>query len=181
MSDPFSRTSKFLSLVLRHEPGKFGVVLDEAGWTSVAAVLEACQTHGHAIDRAQLDALVAASSKKRFAFDETGTRIRASQGHSVEVGLGYEPAVPPARLFHGTASRFVESIRATGLIKGQRHHVHLSADETTAVSVGQRHGRPVVLIIDAAAMTTSGISFFVSASKVWLVEHVPARFIVFPI
>jgi putative RNA 2'-phosphotransferase len=175
-----TRLSKFLSLILRHEPGKFGVVLDGAGWTEVQALLEACRAHGHAIDRAMLDDVVVTSDKKRFAFDETGTRIRASQGHSVEVELGYEPAVPPALLYHGTATRFVAAIRAEGLKKMARHHVHLSGDEVTALRVGQRHGKPAVLVIDAAAMAGDGFAFFVSANKVWLVDHVPARFIVFP-
>jgi putative RNA 2'-phosphotransferase len=179
-SRDLTRLSKFLSLILRHEPGKFGVVLDSAGWTEVEALLAACGRHGHAIDRATLDEVVATSDKKRFAFDETGTRIRASQGHSVEVELGYEPAAPPALLYHGTATRFVAAIRAEGLKKMARHHVHLSADEATALSVGQRHGKPAVLVVDAAAMAGGGFAFFVSANKVWLVDHVPAQFIRFP-
>ncbi|MBI1213321.1 MAG: RNA 2'-phosphotransferase [Alphaproteobacteria bacterium] len=174
------RTSKFLSLILRHEPEKFGVVLDAAGWTGVDALLEACARHGHPLDRVELGEVVATSEKKRFAFDETGTRIRASQGHSVEVELGYEPATPPAYLYHGTATRFLDAIRISGLLKMQRHHVHLSADEVAASAVGQRHGKPTVLVIDAAAMTAEGAAFFLSANGVWLVEHVPMRFILFP-
>ena len=175
-----TQSSKFLSLILRHEPAKFGVVLDEAGWTDVAALLEACRRHGRAIDPALLEQIVATNDKKRFSFDETGTRIRANQGHSVEVELGYEPASPPALLYHGTATRFLEAIRAEGLKKMARHHVHLSADELTAVKVGQRHGKPAVLLVDAMAMTTAGFSFFLSTNGVWLVDHVPARFIRFP-
>ncbi len=176
----FVQTSKLLSLILRHEPAKFGVVLDGAGWTSVEALLGACQRHGPAIDRAFLEQVVATSDKKRFSFDETGTRIRANQGHSVEVELGYEPASPPALLYHGTATRFVAAIRAEGLSKMARHHVHLSADEATARAVGQRHGKPAILVIEAAAMTGDGFAFYLSANGVWLVDHVPARFISFP-
>lgn len=175
-----TQTSKFLSLILRHEPQKFGVILDEAGWTSVEALLKACRAHGRAIDRATLTHVVETSDKKRFSFDATGTRIRANQGHSVEVELGYEPASPPSRLYHGTATRFVAAIRAEGLSRMARHHVHLSADEATARTVGQRHGNPAVLVIDAAAMASGGFAFFLSANGVWLVEHVPARFIKFP-
>lgn len=175
-----TQSSKFLSLILRHEPAKFGVVLDGAGWTEVEALLAACRKHGRTIDRALLDQIVATNDKRRFSFDETGTRIRANQGHSVEVELGYEPANPPALLYHGTATRFVAAIRAEGLKKMARHHVHLSADEATAVSVGQRHGKPAVLVIDAAAMAGDGFAFFISTNKVWLVEHVPTKFIVFP-
>jgi putative RNA 2'-phosphotransferase len=174
------RTSKFLSLILRHEPAKFGVVLDAAGWVPVEALLSACARHGHAIDRAMLERVVAENDKKRFSFDESGERIRANQGHSVDVELGYEAAQPPDLLYHGTAVRFVDAIRAEGLKKMARHHVHLSADEVTARAVGQRHGKPAVLVIDAAAMAAEGIAFYVSANKVWLVEHVPARFIRFP-
>jgi len=146
------RFSKFLSLVLRHEPDKFGVVLDAAGWTPVDALLDACARHGHAIDRATLERAVAENDKKRFSFDDSGTRIRANHGHSVNIELGYEAAPPPAVLYHGTATRFAEAIRVEGLKKMARHHVHLSADEATARAVGQRHGKPTVLVIDAAAM-----------------------------
>jgi putative RNA 2'-phosphotransferase len=174
------RTSKFLSLILRHEPEKFGVVLDEAGWTSVAGLLDACARNGHALDREALAYIVANNGKNRFALDVAGDRIRASQGHSVTVDLGYAPASPPARLYHGTATRFLQSIRSGGLLKQARHHVHLSADEATACLVGRRHGKPAVLVIDAAAMTAVGSAFFLSANGVWLVEHVPAAFITFP-
>ena len=175
-----TQSSKFLSLILRHEPAKFGVVLDEAGWADVAALLAACRRQGRAIDRALLEQIVATNDKERFSFDATGTRIRANQGHSVEVELGYEPASPPALLYHGTATRFAAAIRAEGLKKMARHHVHLSADEATARTVGQRHGKPVVLAIDAAAMVGDGFSFFLSTNGVWLVDHVPAKFIRFP-
>lgn len=181
MKDPdLVKYSKFLSLILRHEPQKFGVILDASGWTEVDALLAACRKHGRALDRPALERIVATNDKMRLSFDETGTRIRANQGHSVEVELGYEPAPPPALLYHGTATRFVVAIRAEGLRKMARHHVHLSADEATAVAVGQRHGKPSVLRIDAAAMVRDGFAFFRSANGVWLVDHVPATFIAFP-
>lgn len=174
------KTSKFLSLVLRHEPEKIGLTLDEAGWVPVADLLAALARHRHPLTEAELGEVVATSDKKRFAFSEDGTRIRASQGHSVEVDLGYEPATPPAILHHGTVDRFIESIREKGLIKGQRHHVHLSADVATATIVGQRRGKPVLLTINAEGMHAAGCAFFRSANGVWLTEHVPSRFIAFP-
>jgi len=174
------RTSKFLSLVLRHEPERIEVQLDPAGWVEVESLLSACRRHGVAIGRAELDEVVATNEKKRFAFSEDGVRIRANQGHSVEVELGYTPQAPPARLFHGTATRFLESIRAEGLQKRERHHVHLSADAETATKVGQRHGQPVVLSVRAAAMQARGHEFFLSENGVWLTDHVPAEFIEFP-
>jgi putative RNA 2'-phosphotransferase len=174
------RTSKFLSLVLRHEPEAIGLTLDAAGWVDVKALLAALRAHGREISRAELEEVVATNEKKRFAFSEDGTRIRANQGHSVEVELGYTPQAPPEQLFHGTATRFLGSISHGGLKKGERHHVHLSADAKTATKVGQRHGRPAILIVKAAAMHAAGHEFFISENGVWLVDHVPVEFIEFP-
>src|SRR5262245_45985148 len=127
-----TRTSKFLSLVLRHEPQRVGLQLDPSGWVTFAPWPTADGRPGVPIERAELEEVVATNEKKRFAFSDDGGRIRASQGHSVEVSLGYTPQSPPSRLFHGTATRFVESIRREGLQKRERHHVHLSADTDTA-------------------------------------------------
>jgi putative RNA 2'-phosphotransferase len=175
------RTSKFLSLVLRHEPEKIGLTLDDAGWVDVQQLLAGLRAYGKDISRAQLEEVVATNEKKRFSFSEDGTRIRANQGHSVEVSLGYTPQTPPYQLYHGTATRFLGSISAGGLLKGARHHVHLSADTETALKVGQRHGRPAILIVDAAAMSAAGHAFFLSENGVWLVDHVPVDFIEFPV
>jgi putative RNA 2'-phosphotransferase len=175
-----TRLSKFLSLVLRHEPGKIGLSLDEAGWVEIDALLAPCERHGVALTRERLGQIVAGSDKQRFAFDATGRRIRASQGHSVPVDLGYDPVTPPTELFHGTVAKFVAAIRAEGLRKGARHHVHLSDDEATAGKVGQRRGAPVVLVVDAAAMHCAGYVFFRSANGVWLTDAVPSQFITFP-
>src|SRR5215472_3275520 len=120
------RISKFLSLILRHEPERVGLKLDSAGWIDVTELLEAVNRHGTSLTLDELKHVVATNDKKRFAFSEDGKRIRANQGHSVEVEVRYEPQTPPELLYHGTPERFVESIRATGLNKGQRHHVHLS-------------------------------------------------------
>jgi putative RNA 2'-phosphotransferase len=174
------RTSKFLSLVLRHEPERIGIVLDESGWTDIAALLAAAAAHGVAITRAELDEVVATSDKQRFALSPDGTRIRANQGHSVDVELGLAPATPPDRLYHGTVARFVESIRELGILKGSRHHVHLSADEDTARRVGGRRGAPVVLGVRAGEMAAAGHAFFRSENGVWLVEHVPPEFVELP-
>lgn len=174
------KVSKFLSLVLRHEPEKIGIELDEAGWTDVAALRAAMAERAMPITQEDLAEVVATNEKKRFAFSEDGTRIRASQGHSVEVSLGYEPQEPPAVLYHGTGARSLESIRMEGIHKGERHHVHLSKDVPTATQVGGRHGRPVVLVVRADKMTAAGFQFFVSENGVWLTDHVPAEFLEFP-
>ena len=175
-----TRISKFLSLVLRHEPARIGITLDDAGWTDVDGLLAACAAHGVAFDRSELAAIVATSDKQRFALSADGTRIRANQGHSVAVDLALSPARPPAVLYHGTVDRFVASIRAQGLIKGERHHVHLAADRATADKVGARRGKPVVLAVRATAMVTAGHTFFVSANGVWLTDHVPPAFLDVP-
>jgi putative RNA 2'-phosphotransferase len=175
-----TRISKFLALVLRHEPERIGIVLDSAGWTDVPALLEAAAAHGVVITRAELEQIVATSDKQRFALSPDGARIRANQGHSVEVELELAPATPPDVLFHGTVDRFVASIRDQGLVKGERHHVHMSADLGTAQKVGGRRGKPMVLTIRAAEMAAAGHVFYVSANGVWLVEHVPPAFIAFP-
>jgi putative RNA 2'-phosphotransferase len=174
------RLSKFLSLVLRHRPQTIGVVLDPAGWVDVDELLARAAAHGRAISRAELDEVVATSDKQRFALSADGRRIRANQGHSVDVDLGYRPAVPPAELFHGTVAAVLAAIRAGGLRKMARHHVHLSADRDTASRVGGRRGAPVILVVRAAAMHTDGHLFYLSANGVWLTDAVPPDYIVFP-
>ena len=172
--------STFLSFVLRHEPERAGLRLDPAGWVAVDELLAGCARAGFPIDRSRLEEVVRSSDKKRFAFDATGARIRANQGHSVEVRLDYPPQTPPPVLFHGTATRFLDAIRATGLVRGERHHAHLSADEATARAVGSRHGKPVILLVDAAAMHAAGHTFFRSENGVWLTDAVPVAHLKFP-
>lgn len=178
MTDPLVKTSKFLSLVLRHAPETIGLSLDANGWAEVDQLLAQAASHGKAITRAQLDAVVANDSKTRYAYSDDGLRIRANQGHSLAaVDICLPPSTPPAVLYHGTASRFVDAIREQGLRPGSRNHVHLSATEDTAVNVGSRHGKPVVLSIDTAAMLAQGHVFYLSANGVWLTDAVPAAFI----
>jgi putative RNA 2'-phosphotransferase len=179
MKDRHVSVSKFLSLVLRHRPEKLGLTLDREGWVSVSALLEALEAHGRRLTPDELREVVRTNDKQRFAFSPDGLSIRASQGHSIEVELGYEPAEPPALLYHGTAERFVPSIRRQGLLKGRRHHVHLSELEATARAVGSRYGRPVVLRVACGRMRADGHAFFRSANGVWLTDSVPARYITF--
>lgn len=172
--------SKFLSLVLRHEPDLLGLSLDEAGWTSVLDLLAACARHNHPLTRDQLIEIVATSEKKRFALTPDQTQIRANQGHSIPVALGYPPAIPPDLLYHGTHNDALPSILAQGLHRGVRHHVHLSESPATATSVGQRRGHPIVLTIRARSMHTAGHLFHLSENNVWLTDHVPPQFIQSP-
>ncbi|MET7286806.1 RNA 2'-phosphotransferase [Streptomyces sp. NPDC005573] len=172
------KVSKYLSKHLRHQPGRIGLTLDAAGWVGIDTLLAAAAAHGFRITREELDHVVAANDKQRFAVD--GPMIRASQGHSVDVSLGLPPATPPPYLYHGTVPASVEAIRATGLKPMRRHDVHLSADRETATRVGARRGRPVVLTVDAGAMHRDGHVFQVSANGVWLTGAVPTRYLRFP-
>jgi len=174
------RTSKFLSLILRHEPERAGLTLGEAGWVGVDELLAAVNRNGVALTLEGLKHIVASSDKKRFAFSEDGQRIRASQGHSVEVDLQYAPQTPPEILYHGTATRFLDGIRQNGLSRMERHDVHLSAETKVTLQVGGRHGKPVLLTVRAGEMHRAGFVFRCSANGVWLTENVPPQYIDFP-
>jgi putative RNA 2'-phosphotransferase len=175
-----TQTSRFLSLVLRHKPEAIGLRLDAQGWAEVDELIRLVNLHGKPLTRELLERVVSENDKKRFAFSEDGKRIRASQGHSVEVDLALSPTSPPKLLYHGTATRFLDSIRATGLHSANRQHVHLSRDIETATKVGLRHGKPAILTIRAGAMHAAGHVFYLSANGVWLTELVPVDFIEFP-
>jgi putative RNA 2'-phosphotransferase len=179
MSAPF-HLSKFLSLVLRHKPDEAGITLDASGWCDIDALIAGSAAHGRAFTREELLAVVASNDKQRFAISDDGLRIRANQGHSVEVDLGLQPQAPPDTLFHGTVARFLDAIRREGLRKMSRSHVHLSRDQATAAIVGERRGDAIILRIDARAMHAKGHQFFLSANGVWLVEAVPPEHIDFP-
>jgi len=169
-----------MSLVLRHEPEKYGLTLDEHGWVKVDDLIAAANRAGVPLTHATLQQVVAENEKQRFAFSEDGVSIRARQGHSITVDLELVPLDPPAQLYHGTATRFLESIRQQGLLRGSRQHVHLSADVVTALKVGQRHGKPVVLTVRSSAMHLDGFRFYQSENRVWLVNSVPASYLIFP-
>ena len=171
------RLSKLLSLVLRHHPDRFGVTLDAAGWTDVETLLAALGRHGTRVDRTDLDRVVATNDKQRFAYDPTGSRVRANQGHSVAVDLGLRPRRPPERLWHGTPEANLGPILTDGLRPGRRHAVHLSPDVGTAERVGSRRGRAVVLEVATGQMHRDGHVFTCSENGVWLVAAVPATYL----
>jgi putative RNA 2'-phosphotransferase len=169
------RISKFLSKYLRHRPGDIGLTLDEGGWVDVDELLEACRRAGLPVTRAELEHVVAANDKQRFTLVDN--RIRANQGHSVQVDLGLTPVQPPELLYHGTIAANLPSIRAEGLWPMNRHDVHLSSDVDTARRVGARRGKPIVLTVQAKAMHAEGYEFRISENGVWLVREVPPRFL----
>jgi putative RNA 2'-phosphotransferase len=172
------KVSKCLSKHLRHQPERIGLILDDAGWVEIDTLIAAAAAHGFRFTREELDHVVAANDKRRFAIE--GILIRASQGHSIDVDLGLPPATPPAYLYHGTVTGSLEAIRGEGLRPMSRHDVHLSPDRETATRVGARRGRPVVLSVDAGAMHRDGHVFHVSANGVWLTKAVPPRYLRFP-
>jgi putative RNA 2'-phosphotransferase len=174
---PDVHASKFLSLILRHKPEAAGLTLDAEGWAEVDLILAAT---GLIADRAHLERIVATNDKKRFVLSGDGRLIRAAQGHSVSVDLGLKPVAPPEVLYHGTATRFLDPIRAEGLKPGSRQFVHLSKDEATAVKVGQRHGRPVVLRVAASDAHAAGQRFCLADNGVWLSDALAPRYLVFP-
>jgi putative RNA 2'-phosphotransferase len=171
------RISKFLSLVLRHQPETIGIELDQNGWADVDALIEKTNGHGIKLDMGTLKYVVATNSKKRFAFNDAFDKIRASQGHSIYVELGYVSQVPPEFLYHGTGEKSVEPIRRSGIEKRSRQHVHLSKDVETAIKVGQRHGKPFVFKVRAGQMHDDKFEFFLSDNGVWLTDSVPARYL----
>lgn len=172
--------SKFLSLVLRHQPEVIGMQLDSEGWLPIDELIENSKQRGTPITLTLLHEIVATNDKRRFSLSDDGLRIRANQGHSIAaVELNLQPLEPPDQLFHGTVAAFIESIREQGLQKRSRNHVHLSADETTAIKVASRRGKPIVLIVEAAKMHEANYAFFCSANGVWLTDRVPVEFIRF--
>ena len=170
------RTGKFISLILRHNPQKIGITLDDAGWASVDELLAGLAQKGHRISFKQLEEIVDTNDKKRYRFNDDKTRICANQGHSLKLDLELTEIAPPDVLYHGTASRFMQSIQEQGLIKGNRHHVHLSRDKETAKNVGSRHGVPVILTVSSGAMHQAGYTFYCSENGVWLVDDVPTKY-----
>lgn len=172
-----TKISKFLSLILRHQPEVVGLTLEENGWIPVEKLIKACADYGKPFTFAELKSVVETNDKKRFAFNEDETKIRANQGHSLEVEIEFEQRTPPEILYHGTAERNVDVIFGEGLKKMSRHHVHLSAETETATKVGTRYGKPIIFQVDTASMINEGFEFYVSANGVWLVENVPPKFL----
>lgn len=174
--DNNKKISKFLSYVLRHDPASIELKLDENGWAEVQELIKCASKHRKHFSLEKLHEVVDTNDKQRFSISEDGKRIRASQGHSIKIDLALEAISPPDKLYHGTAVRFLDSIFNDGLQSKNRHHVHLSKDTATALTVGQRHGKPAILEIDAKSMSADGYLFYCSANGVWLTETVPPQY-----
>lgn len=170
--------SRYIAMILRHSPEDAGIKLDKNGWTDLSIMLERCKLKGYDIDYQTLLTIVNTNNKKRFTISDDGKQIRAAQGHSTpEVQMQMKTAVPPVVLYHGTATKYVDSIKKKGLISKGRHHVHLSADTKTAKAVGKRHGDPVIFKVDTKQMLTDGYKFYLSDNHVWLTNDVPNKYL----
>lgn len=171
-----TRTSKYLSLILRHNPAAAGITLDEHGWADVDALIEGVRKT-RPFDRAMLEEIVRTDEKGRYSFSEDKTRIRANQGHSIQVDVELEKMRPPEVLYHGTGAKYEGSIDAQGLLPKTRLYVHLSGDTNTARKVGSRHGSPVIYRVASGKMAEDGITFYRSVNGVWLVKSVPVKYL----
>ena len=176
----YKRLSKFLSLVLRHRPATIGLKLDEQGWISFPVLLESLAQTDLNTSREELLAMMAANDKQRFTYDAEQDRIRAAQGHTIAVSLGYEAKTPPNKLYHGTVAAYLSGIKSKGLLPITRHQVHLSPDIETATKVGNRRGEAIILTVLAEPMHEHGLVFYQSTNGVWLTDHVPPEYIHFP-
>lgn len=173
-----TKLSKFLSLVLRHKPEAAGIALDKNGWADVSDLLTGVRNNYGHITMSMLEEIVANDNKQRYSFDKYHKKIRANQGHSVQVDLGLIPVTPPDVLYHGTSMKYFGGIMGVGLIKKSRNHVHLSEEPHTAITVGSRHGNDVVVfLVNARQMHTDGYEFFKSENGVWLTDSVPSKYL----
>jgi putative RNA 2'-phosphotransferase len=177
MSRRLVTISKFMSKYLRHEPEALGLILEPGGWVLIDDLLAGAAKQGFIISREELRQVVAENDKQRLSLDDSETRIRANQGHSTSVDLQLNEVEPPPQLFHGTVTKFLDSILTEGLKKMNRHDVHLSENVETAVRVGQRRGNPVILVVESAKMSADGYKFRRSENGVWLTDHVPPQYL----
>ncbi|KFA57973.1 RNA:NAD 2'-phosphotransferase [Gilliamella apicola] len=180
MNKQLDKISKFLSYILRHQPEAIGITLDSDGWTNIDSLIMQANQYGESLTRELIEQIVKTSDKKRFTISDDGLKIRAAQGHSTQqVKISHVEHMPPEFLYHGTATRFTDSIKKQGLVAGSRHYVHLSSDEKTANTVGKRHGKPIVLKVKALKMHHQGFKFYLADNGVWLTDAVPNIFLIF--
>lgn len=169
--------SKFISLILRHKPEVIGIKLDAQGYVDVKELIEKINNTGKNINIEILEQIVKEDNKQRYSFDEDRNKIRANQGHSINVDVELKELEPPKYLYHGTATRFLDNIKKEGIVRQSRLYVHLSNDINTAIKVGKRHGTPVVLEINTEEMYENGYKFYLSENNVWLCEHIPFKYV----
>jgi len=177
MNSDLIQLGKFLSYILRHHPEKIDLKLDANGWADVNELIEKINSNGYKITLHLLLQIVNTNDKKRYSFNDDKTKIRANQGHSIEVDLNLTPRIPPEILYHGTSKQFLDVIKQEGLTKQKRHHVHLSESKENAIQVGKRRGKPIILTIQSKQMHEDGYGFYLSENNVWLTDIVPPTYI----
>lgn len=178
MSKPYKDYSKYMSFVLRHHPEEIDVVLEDGGWAPLDILIKKMNEKGYKVNLDIVRDVVNSNDKKRFTINEDKTKIKANQGHSVEIDLKLQKKIPPVMLYHGTSEKYVKDIKKKGILKMKRHHVHLSADKDTAINVGFRHGKPFVLSIDTKSMYADNIDFYQSDNNVWLTDYIAPKYII---
>lgn len=171
------KLGKYLSLILRHKPDVIGIELDKYGWAVIDELIEGINKTGRFINEEILDEIVETNNKKRYQYNDDHTKIRANQGHSINVNVDLQERIPPNPLYHGTALNYLDKIKQLGITKMNRLHVHLSKDIETAKNVGKRHGQPIVLVIDTKAMVEDGYVFYFSNNGVWLCNDIDYKYI----
>ncbi|EOE7167605.1 RNA 2'-phosphotransferase [Clostridioides difficile] len=171
------KLSIFISLILRHKPETIGIKLDDYGYADVNELIEKINNTGRNINIEILEQIVKEDNKQRYSFNEDRSKIRANQGHSINVNVELRELEPPRFLYHGTATRFLDNIKKEGIISKSRLYVHLSNDIDTAVQVGKRHGIPIVLKINAGKMYENDYKFYLSENNIWLCEYIPFKYV----
>ncbi|AKP44796.1 TPA: RNA 2'-phosphotransferase [Clostridioides difficile] len=171
------KLSIFISLILRHKPETIGIKLDDYGYADVNELIEKINNTGRNINIEILEQIVKEDNKQRYSFNDDRSKIRANQGHSINVNVELRELEPPKYLYHGTATRFLDNIKNEGIIKQSRLYVHLSRDIDIAVKVGKRHGTPVILKINTGKMYENGYKFYLSENNVWLCEYIPFKYV----
>ncbi|MDV9617784.1 RNA 2'-phosphotransferase [Clostridioides difficile] len=171
------KLSIFISLILRHKPEIIGIKLDDYGYADVNELIEKINNTGRNINIEILEQIVKEDNKQRYSFNDDRSKIRANQGHSINVNVELRELEPPKYLYHGTATRFLDNIKNEGIIKQSRLYVHLSRDIDTAIKVGKRHGTPVILKINTGKMYENGYKFYLSENNVWLCEYIPFKYV----
>lgn len=168
--------SRFLSYVLRHEPGDAGLALSDDGWTDRSAVVDAVRDEYEWATGASVSAVVATDPKGRFEVDDD--RIRASYGHSVDVDLDATDHPVPDTLYHATAPDAVPAILEEGVKPMDRQRVHLTDDREEALDVGRRHAAdPVLLKVDAAGLLDTGRDVTKRGTHVYTTDRVSPEFV----
>lgn len=159
--------SRLLSKALRHDPlSILGVEIDAYGYVPVNVVLEKLE-----ISLNELQVIHDTNNKKRFEFNSDKTKIRATQGHSIPVIFDLDSIEPPKILYHRTHKNVLENIFENGLLKMNRHHVHMTEDKFLNKS------KEILLAIDSKRMYEDGYKFLKTSNDVWLTDFVPPQYI----